>query len=184
MENNIPPKAFKRKGERRRSIGDMMMKSAAPVRFTREAIAKMSAKERSMLARSVTCGETMIEAHTLFAMDSVAEVLEQITQNNWDHVFIINEDGVPMGRIHAVDILKLIARKTVNRSVAWMHAVPAQQLVNVPPMTVRKNTPLLKAGALMLAHDLNQIAVVDDDGILIGVVGHHTMARHMPKFII
>tara|TARA_B110000908_G_scaffold34799_1_gene41698 strand:+ start:106 stop:660 length:555 start_codon:yes stop_codon:yes gene_type:complete len=184
VENNISPKAFKRKGERRRSIGDMMMKSAAPVRFTREAIAKMSAKERSMLARSVTCGETMIEAHTVFAMDSVAEVLEQITQNNWDHVFIINEDGVPMGRIHAVDILKLIARKTVNRSVAWMHAVPAQQLVNVPPMTVRKNTPLLKAGALMLAHDLNQIAVVDDDGILIGVVGHHTMARYMPKFII
>ncbi len=184
MENNIAPKAFKRKGERRRSIGDMMMKSAAPVRFTPEAIAKMSAKERSMLARSITCGETMIEAHTLFAMDSVAEVLEQITQNNWDHVFIINEDGVPMGRIHAVDILKLIARKTVNRSVAWMHAVPAQQLVNVPPMTVRKNTPLLKAGALMLAHDLNQIAVVDNDGTLIGVVGHHTMARHMPKFII
>ena len=184
MENNISPKAFKRKRERRRSIGDMMMKSAAPVRFTREAIAKMSAKERSMLARSISCGETMIEAHALFAMDSVAEVLEQITQNNWDHVFIINEDGVPMGRIHAVDILKLIARKTVNRSVAWMHAVPAQQLVNVPPMTVRKNTPLLKAGALMLAHDLNQIAVVDDDGTLIGVVGHHTMARHMPKFII
>ncbi len=69
-----------------------MMKSAAPVRFTREAIAKMSAKERSMLARSVTCGETMIEAHTVFAMDSVAEVLEQITQTNWDDVFIINED--------------------------------------------------------------------------------------------
>ncbi len=184
MENNISPKAFKRKGERRRSIGDMMMKSAAPVRFTREAIAKMSAKERSMLARSITCGETMIEAHTLFAMDSVAEVLEQITQNNWDHVFIINEDGVPMGRIHAVDILKLIARKTVNRSVAWLHAVPAQQSVNVPPMTVRKTTPLLKAGAPMLPHDLNQIAVVDDDGTIIGVVGHHTMARHMPKFII
>ena len=161
-----------------------MMKSAAPVRFTREAIAKMSVKERSMIARSITCGETMIEAHALFAMDSVAEVLEQITQNNWDHVFIINEDGVPMGRIHAVDILKLIARKTVNRSVAWMHGVPAQQLVNIPPMTVRKMTPLLKAGALMLAHDLNQIAVVDDDGTLIGVVGHHTMARHMPKFII
>jgi len=137
-----------------------------------------------MFARSISCGETMNKAHTVFSMDSVAIVLEQITQNNWDHVFIVNEDGVPMGRIHAVDILKLIARKTVNRSVAWMHAVPAQQLVNAPPMTVRTGTPLLKAGALMLAHDINQIAVVDDDGILVGVVGHNTMARHMPKFII
>jgi len=137
-----------------------------------------------MSARSISCGETMNKAHTIFSMDSVAIVLEKITQNNWDHVFIINEDGVPMGRIHAVDILKLIARKTVNRSVAWMHAVPAQQLVNMPPMTVRVNTPLLKAGALMLAHDINQIAVVDDDGTLVGVVGHNTMAKHMPKFII
>lgn len=137
-----------------------------------------------MYARSISCGETMNKAHTIFSMDSVAIVLDKITQNNWDHVFIINEDGVPMGRIHAVDILKLIARKTVNRSVAWMHAVPAQQLVNMPPMTVRVNTPLLKAGALMLAHDINQIAVVDDDGTLVGVVGHNTMARHMPKFII
>ncbi|MCS5533738.1 MAG: CBS domain-containing protein [Candidatus Poseidoniaceae archaeon] len=161
-----------------------MMKPTAARRFTRDVISKMSAKERSMSARSISCGETMNKAHTIFSMDSVAIVLDKITQNNWDHVFIINEDGVPMGRIHAVDILKLIARKTVNRSVAWMHAVPAQQLVNIPPMTVRVNTPLLKAGALMLAHDINQIAVVDDDGTLVGVVGHNTMARHMPKFII
>ncbi len=160
------------------------MKPTAARRFTRDVISKMSAKERSMSARSISCGETMNKAHTIFSMDSVAIVLDKITQNNWDHVFIINEDGVPMGRIHAVDILKLIARKTVNRSVAWMHAVPAQQLVNIPPMTVRVNTPLLKAGALMLAHDINQIAVVDDDGTLVGVVGHNTMARHMPKFII
>lgn len=180
----MSPKTFKRKRERRRSIGGIMMKPTAPRKFTRETMAKMSAKERSRHARSITCGETMIEAHWFFAMDSVAEVLEGITQNNWDHVFIVNDDDVPMGRIHAVDILKLIAKKTVNRSVAWMHAVPAQQLVNIPPMTVRENTPLLKAGALMLAHDLNQIAVVDNSGRLIGVVGHNTMARHMPKFII
>jgi len=180
----MAPKAFKRKRERRRSIGDMMMKATATRRFTREVISKMSTRERSMYVRSISCAETMNKAHTIYSMDSVAEVLEQLTQNNWDHVFIINEDGVPMGRIHAVDILKLIARKTVNRSVAWMHAVPAQQLVNVPPMTVRTSTPLLKAGALMLAHDINQIAVVDGDGTLVGVVGYNTMARHMPKFII
>jgi len=180
----MSPKTFKRKRERRRSIGDMMMKPTATRRFTREVISRMSASERSMYARSITCGETMNDAHTIYSMESVAEVLEQITNNNWDHVFIVNEDEVPMGRIHAVDILKLIARKTVNRSIAWMHAVPAQQLVNVPPMTVRAGTPLLKAGALMLAHDLNQIAVVDMDGTIVGVVGHNTMARHMPKFII
>jgi CBS domain-containing protein len=65
-----------------------------------------------------------------------------------------------------------------------MHSIPAQQLVNLPPLTVRSETPLLKAGALMLTHDLNQIGVIDNQGILIGVVEHKTMAKHIPKFII
>ena len=80
--------------------------------------------------------------------------------------------------------MKIIAKKNVERSVAWMLSVPAQQLVNLPPITVRTNTPLLKAGALMLTHDLNQIAVVNSDGVLVGVVGHNTMAKHLPRFIL
>ena len=83
-----------------------------------------------------------------------------------------------------MDVLKIIARKKVNRDIAWMHGIPAQQLVSLPPITVNMDTPLLKAGALMLAHDLNQIGVVNHDGALVGVVGHNTMARHMPKFIL
>ena len=59
--------------------------------------------------------------------------------------------------------------------------VPAKQLINLPPLTVKTNTPLLKAGALMLTHDLNQIAVVNPDGVLVGVVGHKTMAKHLPS---
>jgi CBS-domain-containing membrane protein len=89
-----------------------------------------------------------------------------------------------MGRIHAVDLLKLIARKTVNRDIAWMHSIPAQQLINHPPMTVRKQTPLLKAGALMLTHDLNQLGVVNDEGTLVGVVGHNTLAKVVPRFVL
>ena len=114
----------------------------------------------------------------------MAEVIDKLAENNWDHIFVINGDGAPQGRIHAVDVLKLIARKTVNRDIAWMHGIPAQQLVNQPPITVKTDTPLLKAGALMIAHDLNQIGVVDSKGSLIGVVGHNTMARKMPKFIL
>ena len=52
------------------------------------------------------------------------------------------------------------------------------------PLTVRKTTPLLKAGALMLTHDLNQLGVVDEDGALIGVVGHSTVAKALPRFLL
>ena len=145
---------------------------------------KIPAHERSKRVREITCRETMSDANWVFSNDTMADVLDDLTQNNWDHVFVVNKEGVPTGRIHAVDVLKIIAKKNVERSVAWMLSVPAQQLVNLPPIAVRTNTPLLKAGALMLTHDLNQIAVVNNDGVLVGVVGHNTMAKHLPRFIL
>jgi CBS domain-containing protein len=126
----------------------------------------------------------MTDANWVFANDTMADVLDDLTQNNWDHVFVVNKEGVPMGRIHAVDVLKIVAKKNVERSVAWMLSVPAKQLINLPPLTVKSNTPLLKAGALMLTHDLNQVAVVNQQGVLVGVVGHNTMAKNLPRFIL
>ena len=134
--------------------------------------------------RGVSCGSVMQHAHALLASDSMATVLDVITKHDWDHVFIVDEEGAPMGRIHAVDLLKMVAKKTVNRSVAWMHSIPAQQVLTHPPLTVRRSTPLLKAGALMLTHDLNQLGVVDDDGALVGVVGHNTLAKVLPRFLL
>ena len=145
---------------------------------------KSSTQDRSKLIRAITCRDTMVEANWVFANDTMADVLDDLTQNDWDHVFVVNREGVPMGRIHAVDMLKIVAKKNVERSVAWMLTVPAKQLINLPPLTVKSSTPLLKAGALMLTHDLNQLAVVNNDGVLVGVVGHNTMAKHLPRFIL
>lgn len=150
----------------------------------RDKLEKMTPIERSKAVRGITCRETMTDANWVFANDTMADVLDDLTQNNWDHVFVVNKEGVPMGRIHAVDVLKIVAKKNVERSVAWMLSVPAKQLINLPPLTVKSNTPLLKAGALMLTHDLNQIAVVNQDGVLVGVVGHKTMAKILPRFIL
>jgi len=178
------PKPLKGVRVRRRNEGVIKMGQSKPRKYTREDLSRMSATERSATARSLTCGETMTQAHWIWDDSSMVEVIEHLTENNWDHIFVINSEGAPQGRIHAVDVLKIIARKTVNRDIAWMHGIPAQQLVNQPPITVTESTPLLKAGALMLAHDLNQVGVVDRNGALIGVVGHNTMARKMPKFIL
>ena len=145
---------------------------------------KMTPQERSRIVRSIICLDTMTDANWVFAHDTMADVVDDLTQNDWDHVFVVNKEGVPMGRIHAVDVLKIVAKKNVERSVAWMLSVPAKQLINLPPLTVKTNTPLLKAGALMLTHDLNQIAVVNSDGVLVGVVGYKTMAKQLPRFIL
>ena len=150
----------------------------------RSKVEKLSPEKRSNIVRNITCRDTMVEANWVFANDTMADVLDDLTENNWDHVFVVNREGVPMGRIHAIDMLKIVAKKNVERSIAWMLSIPAKQLISLPPLTVKTNTPLLKAGALMLTHDLSQLAVVSDDGVLVGVVGHHTMAKHLPRFVL
>ena len=139
---------------------------------------------RSKSVRSLTCGQVMSPPHVIGKKASVADVLDLITSRDWDHVFIVNSERVPIGRIHAVDILKLVARKTVNRDVAWMHTIPAKQLVTQETMTMKESTLLLKAAALMLTHDLNQLAVTNNQGQIVGTVSHSVVARNLPKFIL
>ena len=134
--------------------------------------------------RRLTCGRVMKSPQKVGEGASVHDVLEIMIKRNWDHVFIVTDEGVPIGRIHAVDVLTLTSRKAVNGNLAWMMATSAMQLVNLPPLQVGVSTPLLKAGALMLSHDLNQLAVVDHEGALVGFVSHATMALHLPRFIL
>ena len=141
-------------------------------------------KDRSKSVRSLTCGQVMDVPHIIRKNASVADALDMITSKDWDHIFIVNSERVPIGRIHAVDILKLVAKKTVNRDIAWMHAIPARQLVTQETMTMKESTPLLKAAALMLTHDLNQLAVTNRQGQIVGTVSHSVVARNLPRFIL
>ena len=141
-------------------------------------------RNRTIEARKLTCGAVMILPKSVTEQASVFDVLELITSNNWDHLYVVNNENVPLGRVHAVDVLKLVARKTVNRDVAWMHTIPATRLVQQPPLQISMETPLLKAAALLLAHDLNQLAVIDNEGALVGVVSHSVISRHLPKFLL
>jgi CBS domain-containing protein len=144
----------------------------------------MSKSSRSAAVRKLQCGEVMEAPHMLDAKASVSKVIHVMTENNWDHLFLVDEYLLPVGRVHAVDLLKMVDLKRVNRDMAWAEAVPALQCVSTPPLSVKENTPLLKAVVLLLTHDLNQLAVVDEEGALIGMVGVGTAARHLPRFIL
>lgn len=143
-----------------------------------------TSNSRSRAARSLTCGQVMSMPNVLSKNASVADALDKITSKNWDHLFIVNSERVPIGRIHAVDLLKLIARKTVNRDIAWMHTIPARQMITQETITMKESSPLLKAAALMLAHDLNQLAVTNSEGQIVGSVSPSVVARHLPRFIL
>ena len=77
-----------------------------------------------------------------------------------------------------------LASSPLIRDIAWMHAIPARQLVTQETMTMKESTPLLKAAALMLTHDLNQLAVTNRQGQIVGTVSHSVVARNLPRFIL
>ena len=141
-------------------------------------------ENKSRAARSLTCGQVMCVPNVLSRDATVADALDKFTSKDWDHLFIVNSERVPIGRIHAVDLLKIIAKKTVNRDIAWMHTIPARQLITQETLTMRQGTPLLKAAALMLTHDINQLAVTNTEGQIVGSVSHSIVARHLPRFIL
>ena len=169
-----------RKGSKK--VGRRSRLSAMATRPFSRTSPKSASKGKGV--RSVVCGSVMRHANALSASDSLATVLDVLTKRDWDHVFIVDGNGVPMGRIHAVDLLKMVAKKKVNRDIAWMHSIPARQALTRPPLSVRPTTPLLKAVALMLTHDLNQLSVVDDEGVLVGELGHSTVAKVLPRFLL
>jgi len=134
--------------------------------------------------RKLTCGQVMLAAHEVDEMDSIDDVVRLIAAKDWDHVMVTDEVGSLVGRVHAVDLLKLIMNKRINRDIFWMEAVPILQAVTQPPLQVKTTTPLMVAATLMLTHDLNQIAITDANGVLVGHVSHAVVARHLPRFLL
>ncbi|DAC49035.1 MAG: hypothetical protein CL969_00860 [Euryarchaeota archaeon] len=134
--------------------------------------------------RKLTCGQVMLAAHEVDEMDSIDDVVRLIAAKDWDHVMVTDEVGSLVGRVHAVDLLKLIMNKRINRDLFWMEAVPILQAVTQPPLQVNTTTPLMVAATLMLTHDLNQIAITDAHGVLVGYVSHAVVARHLPRFLL
>ena len=67
----------------------------------------------------------------------------------------------------------------------WAMEVKPMIADHLPKETKSELPPkLLKAAALMLANDINQLAVVDSEGSIVGVVSHSTVARILPRFIL
>ncbi len=146
-------------------------------------VAKSTKKIASEI-RELTCARVMLAAHEVDEMDSIDYVVRLLAAKDWDHVMVTDDRGSLVGRVHAVDLLKLIMNKRINLDLHWMEAVPISQAVTQPPLQVRANTPLMVAATLMLTHDLNQIAVTNSNGTLVGYVSHAVVARHLPRFLL
>ena len=109
-----------------------------------------STEEVSHQIRKLTCGQVMHTARKVNEMDSMDSVISTMIAKDWDHVMITNELDSLVGRVHAVDMLKLIARNRINRELDWMESVPISQAVTLPALHVYTHTPLMVAATMLL----------------------------------
>jgi len=143
-----------------------------------------STEDVSRQISKLTCGQVMHAARKVNEMDSMDSVISTMIAKDWDHVMITDELDSLVGRVHAVDMLKLIARNRINRELDWMESVPISQAVTLPAQHVYTHTPLMVAATLLLTNDLNQIAVVDDYGSLVGMVSNADVSRHLARLML
>ena len=109
--------------------------------FGRAERPKRATASKTNPARKVTCGQVMEKPRAIRSSVTMDRVLKALTSRNWDHIFLVDDEGVPVGRVHAVDVLKLIQRKAVNRDLVWMQIVEANQLITQPPMSLSPLSP-------------------------------------------
>ena len=145
---------------------------------------KRSAESAARQIRKLTCGQVMLAAHEVNEMDSMDRVIRTMIAKDWDHVMITDERDYLVGRVHAVDMLKLIARNRINRELNWMEEVPISQAVTLPAQHVYTHTPLMVAAMLLLTNDLSQIGVVDYYGSLVGMVSNADVSRHLTRLLL
>lgn len=71
--------------------------------------------------------------------------------------------------------------KEMEHNIKKLIDIPVSKIMVKSVKTVSSDTPLMKAQAMMMAHDLSRLPVVDDKGKLIGIVSQGDIFREIIK---
>ena len=112
---------------------------------------------------------------------SIGDVVRALMSADFEGVPVVDEAGHPLGMITQTDLLArggvplragLLSdlQAVVDARLARLKSVPAAEMMTPDPVTVHGDATLDSAVETMLHHDLKRLPVVDDDGIVIGML--------------
>ncbi len=123
----------------------------------------------------------------------VEAVLHALEQNNRRRVVVVDEQRRVLGIITDKDILRrsrlrshptLLSRiqRLLGVSTGAHELLPpsserAMDLMSTPVISVRPDTPLSRALHLMIQHNIKRLPVVDNSGVLLGLLGRNSVLR-------
>ncbi|GIH67705.1 MULTISPECIES: CBS domain-containing protein [Microbispora] len=67
------------------------------------------------------------------------------------------------------------------RSQARARGVTAAELMSAPPVTTRPYTSVVSAARQMSQHGVKRLPVVDDDGVLVGIISRHDLLKVLAR---
>ncbi len=108
------------------------------------------------------------------------EIVRTMRQWGVSAMPVLDARGRVIGVVSEADLLRKEEFRDNDRDVsgrpshlageAKAQAVIAQELASAPPVTVRADATLAQAARLMARHGVKRLPVVDDDGVLKGIV--------------
>ncbi len=122
-----------------------------------------------------------IKAHEVMSVDiematenaSLVEVATRIILEVLNGMPVIDKNGLPIGQITAIDILKAVQnRKDINNTLV-------KEVMSPYPITVEENTSIDEIITLMDKYGVMMVPVVQKDGRLIGICSRSDILREI-----
>jgi arabinose-5-phosphate isomerase len=102
---------------------------------------------------------------------TLADVMREISAKGLGATAIVNEQDQPIGIFTDGDLRRLIEKG------AQLQPLTAQDVMHPNPRHIAPTALAVEAAALMEAHRINSILVVDAQGALIGALNNHDLMR-------
>ena len=102
---------------------------------------------------------------------SLADVMREISAKGLGATSVVNDQDQPIGIFTDGDLRRLIEKGVQLQSLT------AQEVMHKHPRHIAPNALAVEAAALMEAHRINSILVVDANGALVGALNNHDLMR-------
>lgn len=114
---------------------------------------------------------------TLSAHHSFDDAAKLMNDRYFRHCVVVDNNGQAIGVISDRDILRTLARNPNSRSKSL------EQFMTRNPVTVKRNTPIIDAVGKILSKRINCLPVVDDDGMVCGIVTSTDLLKSYQKVL-
>ena len=106
--------------------------------------------------------------------DTVADAVKIMAENNIGAVVIVDENFRPIGIFTERDLLIKVCARGLDPA-----KVRLEEVMTRDPVTIREDTPVMQALEIMMNFGFRHLPIVDDNGILVGIVSIRDLSKPM-----